>query len=133
MKGKLITFEGGDGCGKTTQLRLTIDYLQTKDYTVKTFREPGATKLGEEVRSLLLHPDLEKNPAEELFLYETARSANVRENIIPALEKGTASACTYGCDWIPPRRASDEPGTTSAYMGTDFRPRVDNVHFLFHG
>ena len=93
MKGKLITFEGCDGCGKTTQSALAIEYLAKKGFCVVKFREPGATKLGEEVRRLLLDPALEKSPEEELLLYETARSRNVKHNILPALGEGKIIIC----------------------------------------
>lgn len=86
--GKLITFEGIEGCGKTTQWRLLARHLEGRGLAVVTTREPGGTSLGERVRDLLLDPRLAPVAVGELFLLEAARSQVVAEIIAPALEAG---------------------------------------------
>jgi dTMP kinase len=88
-RGRLITFEGIEGSGKTTQLLLLADHLQRRGVTVITTREPGGTPLGERVRDLLLDPALTPVPAAELFLLEAARAQVVAEVIGPALAAGS--------------------------------------------
>jgi dTMP kinase len=88
-RGKLITFEGIDGCGKTTQIRLLGSYLQERNIDFISTREPGGTELGRQIRSALL--DGAKGsvePAAELLLYAADRAQHVRRVIVPALEKG---------------------------------------------
>ena len=89
MSGRLITFEGIEGCGKTTQLLLLASHLQQRGLPVVTTREPGGTPLGERVRELLLDPRIVPVPAAELFLFEAARAQVVAEVIVPALAAGT--------------------------------------------
>ncbi|HQT94701.1 MAG TPA: dTMP kinase, partial [Thermoanaerobaculaceae bacterium] len=72
--GRLITFEGVEGCGKSTQLLLLARHLQQRGIAFVTTREPGGTPLGERVRELLLDPRLVPVPAAELFLFEAARA-----------------------------------------------------------
>jgi dTMP kinase len=86
--GRLITFEGIEGCGKTTQLRLLARRLEDSGLAVVTTREPGGTALGERVRVLLLDPLLVPVAVGELFLLEAARSQVVAEVIRPALDAG---------------------------------------------
>ena len=86
--GRLITFEGIEGCGKTTQLRLLARFLEDSGFSVVTTREPGGTALGERVRDLLLDPRLMPVALGELFLLEAARSQVVAEVIRPALDAG---------------------------------------------
>jgi dTMP kinase len=90
VPGRLITFEGVEGCGKTTQLLLLASHLQRRGITVVTTREPGGTPLGERVRDLLLDPRVVPVAAAELFLFEAARAQVVADVIAPALEAGTA-------------------------------------------
>ncbi|MBI3999116.1 MAG: dTMP kinase [Candidatus Omnitrophica bacterium] len=84
-----ITFEGGEGAGKSTQIRFVASYFKRKGRNVLLVREPGSTPIGEQIRSVLLHP---KNKAmsvgTELFLYLAARAQLVDEVIRPALKKG---------------------------------------------
>jgi dTMP kinase len=92
--GKLITFEGVDGAGKTTQVLLTAAALEQRGYTVLTTREPGGTRLSEEVRRLLLDPQFSEMAAStEALLYAAARSQLVGEVILPALELGRVVLC----------------------------------------
>jgi dTMP kinase len=87
-RGRFITFEGIEGCGKTTQLLLLARYLRERACEVVTTREPGGTPLGERARDLLLDPRLTTVPLAELFLLEAARAQLVAHVIAPALEKG---------------------------------------------
>ena len=92
--GKLITFEGVDGAGKTTQVLLTAVALEQRGYTVLTTREPGGTRLSEEIRRLLLDPQFNEMAAStEALLYAAARSQLVGEVILPALESGKVVLC----------------------------------------
>src|SRR2546422_146271 len=88
-----IVFEGIDGCGKSTQIRLLADFLQKQGRQVAAFKEPGSTPLGECIRSLVLDPmDGEMEPLTELFLFMAARSHLVRRKILPALQKKKGGA-----------------------------------------
>ncbi|NPA32751.1 MAG: dTMP kinase [Aquificae bacterium] len=82
----LIAFEGIDGSGKTTQAGLLEDYLRKKGFKVRLFREPGGTKVGEELRRVLLSHELD--PRTELLLFEASRSELVSREVIPALREG---------------------------------------------
>lgn len=87
-KGVFITFEGPEGCGKSTQSRLLYQHLKAGGYRVVHTREPGGTGLGERIRSVLLDPKgPEISDAAELFLFEAARAQIVREVILPALRR----------------------------------------------
>ena len=89
-KGFLITFEGGDGAGKTTLIEKVIPYFE-KQYGLKivTFREPGATRIGEQIRTVVHNKDNEEmSDRAELLLYLASRAQNVEQNIKPALEEG---------------------------------------------
>jgi dTMP kinase len=87
-RGKLITFEGIDGCGKTTQLRLLEKYLAERGIVYLSTREPGGTALGKIIRSALLAGE-KIEPVAELLLYAADRAQHVRQIIIPALAAGT--------------------------------------------
>ena len=89
MKGLLITFEGIDGSGKSTQARLLSEHLTSCGRKVNLFREPGGTEIGELIRSILLdntHGDM--SPITELFLYLAARAQITSRVIVPALARG---------------------------------------------
>ncbi len=89
-----ISFEGGDGSGKTTQLNWLGDYLAGKGRICARTREPGGTKLGETIRQLLLEIGGEDMPAQtELFLYLADRSHHVHKMIRPALRSGQLVLC----------------------------------------
>lgn len=94
MKGVFITFEGIDGCGKSTQTSMCRTWLEELGRTVLLVREPGGTKIGERIRELLLD---KKNssmaPLTELFLFEAARAQIVEEVIKPALSEGKIVIC----------------------------------------
>lgn len=94
MKGVFITFEGIDGCGKSTQTSMCRTWLEGLGRTVLLVREPGGTKIGERIRELLLD---KKNssmaPMTELFLFEAARAQIVEEVIKPAISEGKIVIC----------------------------------------
>ncbi len=84
----MISFEGIDGSGKSTQAVLLKEKLESIGHTVLLCREPGGTPLSERVRNLLLDSSLEIGPFAELLLFSAARSELVRSVIVPALERG---------------------------------------------
>lgn len=89
-RAKFITFEGIDGCGKTTQLKRLEAYLVEQGMTCMATREPGGTTLGKKIRSALLDGEHGSvDPLAELLLYEADRAHHVRTLVIPALEAGT--------------------------------------------
>lgn len=90
-----ISFEGIDGCGKTTQIRLLERSLQVRRIPVVVAREPGGTPLGESIRRILLDSaTTHLRPISELLLYYASRHQNLQETILPALESG----CWVICD-----------------------------------
>ena len=104
--GKFITFEGGEGSGKTTQIKLAADWLRERGIPVLATAEPGGTPLGRKIREILLNRGSCAIGAEaELLLFAAARAQHVRETILPALEAG---------QWVLCDRFSD---ATLAYQG----------------
>jgi len=87
-KGKLIVFEGGDGSGKTKHIEALKTALETRDFQVRTTREPGGTPLGKIIRTILFDKQNELSPEEEIFLFFTDRSYHLRRVVSPSLEKG---------------------------------------------
>jgi len=93
-RGVFITFEGGEGCGKSTQQRLLARRIEATGRTVRSLREPGGTVVGEAVRTVLLDPEHSGLDAtSEVLLYEAARAQLVAEVIEPALEAGEVVLC----------------------------------------
>lgn len=89
MKGYLISVEGSDGSGKSTQLQNIIAYLEQKNVDLVVTREPGGTALSEAIRGLLLDARYTEMTAKtEMLLYAASRAQHVAEKIIPALEAG---------------------------------------------
>ncbi|WP_372904601.1 dTMP kinase [Rhodohalobacter sp.] len=84
----LISFEGIDGCGKSTQIKLLKDYFNKSGVKTFVFREPGGTEISEKIRNLLLHETEDMDPTTELLLFSAARSQLVAEEIKPRLKKG---------------------------------------------
>ncbi len=105
-RGKFITFEGGEGCGKSTQVKRLRDALEKDGVTVLLTREPGGTWLSEEIRRLIKDQDVDA-PCDrsELLLFLAARAQLVKNVIRPALDAGT---------WVISDRFSD---STLAYQG----------------
>lgn len=87
-KGVFIAFEGGEGSGKSTQSKLLKEYLESEGHTVVLTREPGGTKLGKELRDILLHTHDHVSPRAEALLYAADRAHHVETLIRPALERG---------------------------------------------
>ena len=90
-KGLFITFEGGEGTGKSTQMKEVEHILNQKGITIDTTREPGGTPLAESIRSLFLQDNL--HPIEEMLLVLASRYHHIRTRIQPALEKGRWVLC----------------------------------------
>jgi len=90
MKGCFITFEGTEGCGKSTQIKLLAERLQVLGHRIRLLREPGGTPIGEEIRHTLKHSQNNHamTPEAELLLMNASRAQLVREVIRPALEAG---------------------------------------------
>lgn len=89
-----ITLDGIDGGGKSTQLAMLSDWLESQGYRVLNFRDPGTTALGNAVREILLHrEDIPLANTTEMLLYMAARAQLVAENIRPALESGAVVLC----------------------------------------
>ena len=96
---RFITFEGGDGSGKTTQLKALESYLTARGKSCLSTREPGGTSLGELIRQVLL--EVSKQPITsptELFLYLADRAQHIHEVIIPGLEQGKIVLCDRHTD-----------------------------------
>jgi dTMP kinase len=89
LSGKFIVFDGPDGCGKTTQLRMLIAKLNDIGIKVRRLREPGGTPIGEQIRDLLLSTkNAEMDVRCEMLLYMASRAQLVHEEILPALAAG---------------------------------------------
>lgn len=84
----LLSFEGIDGCGKSTQIKLLDRYLQKKKIAPIVLREPGGTETSEEIRKLLLHGPENMHPVTELLLFSAARSQLISEKVLPHLQNG---------------------------------------------
>lgn len=92
-RGVFITFEGADGCGKTTQIELLKKYLDEKNIKNIQTREPGATKLGVELRKILLHYEKPVSDVAETFLYLADRAQHTEFEIKPMLDDGYIILC----------------------------------------
>jgi len=109
-----VSFEGLDGCGKTTQARLLAEALSAEGVDVVLTREPGGTPLGEQVRELVLHGD-HVAPWAEVALYAASRAQHVVQVIRPALQRGATVVCDRYLD------------TSVAYQGAGRGLGVDFV------
>jgi len=105
QKGMLITFEGIDGCGKSTQSDRAARFLTKAGYQVIKLREPGSTRVSERIRRVLLDSRLEMTSVTELLLYQAARAEIVAQEISPALRAGQIVLCDRFYD------------STTAYQG----------------
>ncbi|MCX7991148.1 MAG: dTMP kinase [Proteobacteria bacterium] len=83
----IITFEGIEGCGKSTQIEKFKESLKKLKLDYVTFREPGGTELSEEIREILLNKDLDISPLSELLLFESARAELITKKILPEIGK----------------------------------------------
>lgn len=97
-RGLFITFEGADGCGKTTQLNLLKDFLTNKGHDVVVTREPGAAGLGEKLRDILLNYDGQVSDRCESFLFLADRAQNIDTIVKPAITAGKIVLCDRHID-----------------------------------
>jgi dTMP kinase len=94
LPGKFIVLEGGDGCGKSTQLRLLRQRIESLRIPLLCVRDPGATNIGEQIRGILLSPEHEEMSMRcEMLLYMAARAQMMRQLILPALEAASCVLC----------------------------------------
>jgi|AGTN01.3.fsa_nt_gi thymidylate kinase len=93
MKGTFITFEGCEGVGKSTQLRLLKEYLDKSGQHAVFTREPGGTPVAEKIRELLLSTDYKLPAPVEAYLFAAARADHMENLILPELEKGSIVIC----------------------------------------
>ncbi len=114
MAGIFITFEGTEGCGKSTHIKKLATCLEVEGHTVRTLREPGGTESGEEIRELLKHGPDNLTPEAELLLMNASRAQLVREIIRPALAAGEVILCDRFYD------------STTVYQGAG--RGLDSVH-----
>ncbi|CAI9085236.1 dTMP kinase [Candidatus Methylacidiphilum fumarolicum] len=105
MKRRFISFEGSEGCGKTTQIRLLKKRLEERGQKVIRVREPGSTPLGERLRRLLKHSDIGFCSLAELFLFEASRAELIKKIIEPEIAQNT---------WVLADRFTD---STLVYQG----------------
>ena len=106
MAGCFITFEGTEGCGKSTHIKKLAGRLEAEGHTVRTLREPGGTESGESIRHLLKHGPEELTAEAELLLMNASRAQLVREVIRPAIAAGEIVLCDRFYD------------STTVYQGT---------------
>ncbi|EFI41478.1 dTMP kinase [Peptoniphilus sp. oral taxon 386] len=93
MRGIFVTFEGPDGCGKSTIANLVYEKLKAEYDVVKT-REPGGTKISEKIRNIILdNENIEMTSRTEALLYAASRAQHVEEKILPALKNGSIVLC----------------------------------------
>ena len=117
-EGLFITFEGADGCGKTTQIELLNEYLIKKGYKTLLTREPGAKGLGVKLREILLNYDGEVSPNCESFLFLADRAQHIDCIIKPAIEEGKIILCDRHTD------------STVAYQGYGRGLDLDRINKL---
>lgn len=117
QRGKFITFEGSEGCGKSTQIKRFVEMLTDRGFETIQTREPGGTAVGERIRDLLQHDDAGSELADEseLLLFAASRAQLVREVIAPALERGT---------WVIADRFLD---STTVYQGGGRGLNIESV------
>lgn len=93
-KGYFITFEGGDGAGKSTQINRLMEHLENCGFDVILTREPGGTDIGEKIRNIILDPEnKEMDAVTEAMLYAASRAQHVAQVIKPAIEEGKIVIC----------------------------------------
>src|ERR1051326_4656373 len=93
-RGRFVSFEGIEGCGKTTQITLLSEYLKKRSIAHTITREPGGTAVGEGIRKILLNSEtIHLTAASELLLFYASRSQNIQEKIKPALQRSEVVIC----------------------------------------
>jgi dTMP kinase len=118
VKGFLISFEGIDGSGKSTQARKLYEFLKEEGYEVSLYRDPGSTPLAEQIRELIINYTMD--PITELLLFESARSSLVWEKIFPDLTSGKIVIVDRFID------------STTAYQGYGREINLGTVSILNH-
>jgi dTMP kinase len=120
LTGKLFTFEGSEGSGKSTQIELLADELEGMGNEVIVTREPGGTEIGEEIRHLLIHNSAGNDmaPEAELLLFAAARAQLVRQVVIPGLQEGKIILCDRFLD------------STTVYQGAARSISSDPVSYI---
>lgn len=94
MPGKFIVFEGGEGCGKTTQVKLLAETLKKHGQKVLITKEPGGTLIADQIRQIIITKYSEPtSPRAELLLFLASRAQHVEQKILPALKKGYWVVC----------------------------------------
>ena len=117
--GLFITFEGIDGCGKTTQLNLLRNFLTRKGYEVVCTREPGGNhQLCKDIRNILLHTKCEVDSKAEMFLFLADRAQHINKFILPNLKEGKIVLCDRHTD------------STLAYQGYGRGQSLDEIILL---
>ena len=121
-----ISFEGSEGCGKTTQVALLTDFLKGHGYDVLTTREPGGTTIGDQIRDVLLkRENMEMQERTEILLFQASRAQLVQQVITPHLVSGGIVICDRYAD------------STMAYQGHGYGVDLEQlktiVHFATHG
>ena len=117
-QGLFITFEGADGCGKTTQLKLLAEYLQKNGVDVLVTREPGAKGLGEKLRDILLNYDGVVSDRCEAFLFLADRAQHIDTIVTPAVDAGKIVLCDRHID------------STAAYQGYGRGQDIERINKL---
>ncbi len=93
-KGLFITFEGGEGAGKSIQVEILASHFREDGHSVVVTREPGGTRIGEQIRTITHDPEnVDLHPIAEAYLMAASRAQHVEEIIFPALEKGDIVVC----------------------------------------
>jgi dTMP kinase len=117
-KGKFISFEGIEGCGKSTQAKMLAEYLESKDVQVTLTREIGGVNTAESIRDIVVNQDL--LPMSELMLVMAARYEHLQKLILPKLEEGNVVICDRFVD------------STACYQGLSQDIGVEKVYQLHH-
>ena len=122
LSGKFIVLDGPDGCGKTTQCKMLVQWLTQQGVTVEIYRDPGDTAIGEKIRQILLNPEHRTmSTRTELLLYMAARVQLWQEKIAPALQGGK---CVILDRWL---------SSTCAYQGYAGDMGTENVIKIAEG
>ena len=117
-KGLFITFEGADGCGKTTQINLLNEYLKNKNFETILTLEPGGSDIGKNLRQILLHHDGFVSKRAELFMYLADRAQHVDAVVIKNVEEGKIVLCDRHIDSLV------------AYQGYARGGDIEKINFL---
>lgn len=116
-----ITFEGPDGCGKSSQIPLLAEFLQQQGYDVLTTREPGGTAIGDQIRAILADLDnTAMRPRTEMLLFQASRAQHVDEVILPALQQARIVLCDRFAD------------STLAYQGYGHQKDLQVIREIIH-